>query len=375
MFPLSGGAPPRHVPRVRVPLYIALPLLAAVVAIVWWRGTLGYDFVSPPSEAALTVVRAEAVREFTPTKPSDSPRRVMADGQIEPDPEVETPPPDTAFDPGDTDTSPGLEAYAVESPEGAPHLIKIATALEAKGSFQRALLAWERVLDMGKAEPDAYTTALASIRRLRPTLPPWTIDADEAIPIVLHVTAGPTTATTLKPVVEGVAHDLAVASQGILRVSVDLAVAKKPANNSNAAAPVTAAMWLSGAAKDAPSTDTLSFTVGKPDALKAQVLTVVYRLVGGQLKHKTAYSRLPEIPLDEEPAEALTSRITRLCWRELGAGLNLPPAAPVPAPVPSPRERDHDAPAPRTPRTNKPDPAPRPTPPSTPRTAPGVRPR
>ncbi|QUE49563.1 hypothetical protein KBB96_11830 [Luteolibacter ambystomatis] len=331
-----------------MPLYIVLPLVAAVVALIWWQGTLGYDFVSPPPEQKLAQARAEAARDFSGNAPADAPRRPAVNGQAEP---VE-PAPDTPQEPeidlGNLETSPGLQSYAVETPKGSDHLVKLATALEAKGAFQRALLAWERVIDHAQPQPDpdSIAQALASVKRLRPTLPAWNIDPEDSIPIVIHAGTGQATATALKPILDDVAREIAVASKGILTVTVDIAVGKKMPNPTG---PAPVALWISGAAKDAPATEALSFTVENPAHLRSQVFATVYGLVGGQLKRKTAYAPLSELPSGEDPVESLNCRITRLCWRELGAGLNL---APPPPPAPATPERRNEEPAPRPNRGN-----------------------
>ncbi|WP_338287653.1 hypothetical protein [Luteolibacter sp. LG18] len=334
----------------RVPVYIVLLLVVAVVGLVWWQGTLTYDFTTPPTEAKLAQVRAEAARDFSPASPQDAPKRAAVDGQAPNDEGAAEAPKEPEIDLGNIETAPGLEAYAVDSPKGSDHLVKLATALEAKGAFQRALLAWERVLDHGSTDPVNYAAALASVKRLRPTLPAWNIDPEGAIPVVIHAGTGPATATALKPELEAAAREIGAASEGILAVTVDIAVGKKSPNPTG---PAPVALWLSGSAKEAPATDALSFTVDNPANLRKQVLSTIYSLVGGQLKRKTAYVALPELSEDENPADALHHRVTRLCWRELGAGLNL---TPPPPPAPAPPAREAAQPAPRSNRSgaNKP---------------------
>jgi hypothetical protein len=308
---------------VRVPVYIVILLVVALVGGLWWQGTRKYDFVSPPDEATLAAVREEASREFASLKPA---------GVDLPKIDIETPPStavaivEPTFDPGDIETAPGLNSYAVESQQGAAYLVKLATALEQKGAFPRALLAWERVLDMGKAEPEFYRVALDSIKRLRPTLPPWNIDPEATLPIVIRAGTGPDAAEVVKPVLEAVARDITLYSGGILTVTTDLTVGKQVAGAS-ATAPV--AVWLSGPAKDSPATAVISFTLEHPKEAKSQILSSVYDLVRGYLRQKTAYVPLPDRPLDEDPAQAVQYRVTRLGWRELGTLLNTktPPPA------------------------------------------------
>lgn len=316
----------------RVPVSIVLLLVVAVITLVWWQGTLKADFLTPPTAERLAIVKASAAREYSPASPAEESRLagvpVSTNAGESASGEEEAKGPDL----GDLETLPGLEAYAADSSKGAEYLIKLATALEAKGAFQRAFLAWERVLDLGKADPDAYGTALSAVKRLRPTLPAWNIDPEASIPVVIHLGTGPSVAAQLKPVLDEVAHQLGGASAGILTVTVDIAVGKKLPNPTS---PVPAALWLSGVAKDAPSTAALSFTVEDPAALREQVLRIIYGLVTEYLTRQTAYNPPAPLPATEDPLEGLTYRVTRLCWRELGTGLNLPPPPP-PAPPAQP---------------------------------------
>jgi hypothetical protein len=251
------------------------------------------------------------------------------DGQP-PKPAEPEPPKEPEINLGSLETAPGLEAYAVDSQQGADHLVKLATALEAKGSFQRALLAWERVIDLGKADAETQLNAVAAVKRLRPTLPSWNIDPEGAISLVLHAGTGPATAPTLKPLLEEAARLLGDASDGVVIVTPELAIGKKAVD---ASGPAPIAVWLSGSAKDAPSSEVLSFTVSDPPTLRDQLLRTLYKLVSGQLSGKTAYTPPLTLQSTDDPAEGLTNRVTRLCWREMATALNLAPPKPTPAPA------------------------------------------
>lgn len=317
----------------RVPLLIVLLLIIGVVSSTWWWGTRDYDFVTPPSAEKLALARIQASKIGSVSSPNDLPVPPgPQDGQPPKPPEAE-PPKEPEINLGSLETAPGLEAYAVDSQQGAAHLVKLANALEAKGSFQRALLAWERVIDLGKADAETQLTAVAAVKRLRPTLPSWNIDPEGAIPLVLHAGTGPATAPILTPLLEEAARLLGDASDGVVAVTPEIAVGKKAVD---ASGPAPVAVWLSGPAKDAPSSDVLSFTVSDPAILRDQLLRTLYKLVSGQLSGKTAYTPPLTLQSTDEPVEALTDRVTRLCWREMAAALNLAPVKPAPATNPAP---------------------------------------
>ncbi len=314
----------------RVPLFIVLLLSIAVVSATWWSGTKDYDFLATPSAEKLSLARQQAAKiGGTAPPPKDFPLLSNSQGSPAPKPIEPEAPKEPEINLGSLETAPGLEAYAVDSQQGADHLIRLATALEAKGSFQRALLAWERVVDLGKADAATQFKAIESIKRLRPTLPSWNIDPEGSIPLVIHAGTGPATAPALKPLLEEAANLIGEASGGVVSVTAEIAVGKKAVD---ASGPAPVAVWFSGPAKDSPSSEVLSFTLSEHASLRDQVLRTVYKLVSAQLSGKTAYSAPLILQTTEDPVDALTHRVTRLCWREMAAALNLSPPKPAPGP-------------------------------------------
>lgn len=308
----------------RVPIPIVIFLAVAVVGGVWWKNTQHMDFMTPPTPAELVALRQKVE--------SSLPRPEVADDAIsvpppvrEPEPPPPIPTPEPEMDLGDLTQPPKLQSYAEVSPDGAAKLIELARKLEGKGEFPRALLAWERVLDLAKPDGTQAATAVSSIKRLRPTLPDWNTDPAQAIEIVLHAGTGKKLATTLKPVLEDVARDLEAASAGTIKVKAVVTAGK---TNSSARRPAPVALWLSGPEKKSPSTEVLSFTADSSELLRQEVMKTVFTLVRGHLGRQTAYTPPAELGEEENPADALHFRVTRLCWREFAAALNLPSSSP-----------------------------------------------
>ncbi|RYD17739.1 MAG: hypothetical protein EOP88_24990, partial [Verrucomicrobiaceae bacterium] len=204
----------------RVPIPVVILLVLAVAGGTWWQNTRHMDFMTPPSQARLELVRAQAEELFPEVKEPDEPEKPVEPPPPEPPPPVEPPKPE--IDLGDLAAAPTLVDYSLRAPDGVPHLIELATALEEKGEFQRALLAWERVLDLGKPDDSQATTALSAIRRLRPTLPDWNTKPETAITVTLHAGTGKKLAKTIAPVLESVAKDLERASSGIVKVKTQV---------------------------------------------------------------------------------------------------------------------------------------------------------
>ncbi len=280
------------------------------------------DFVTPPSAEKLGQIRlsakfslpAEEKSENLPPPPLPPPP-VVDELPLPPVEELKP-----AVNLGDLTTSPTLQSYGELASEGPERLTELAMALEAHGEFSRALLAWERVVDLTKPNETQAAAAISSIKRLRPTLPDWNGKPEAAISIVLSAGTGRKLAKTLSPILEGVARDLEAASSGILKVKATVTTGRT--NTLKGPAPV--ALSLAGAGKKQSATGTLSFTADSPDGLRAEILKTVFQLIRGQLSRTTAYTPPAALSEKEDPQSALNFRVTRLCWSEFAAGLNLP---------------------------------------------------
>ena len=296
-------------------------LVLAVVGGVWWSNTRHLDFLTPPSAATLAAVRIRVESSLPREDQADDAISVPVVKQPEPPPLVAEP----EMDLGDLTTPATLHHYAELTPGGAAHLIELATGLEKKGEFQRALLAWERVVDLTPADAAQVATAISAIKRLRPTLPEWNSKPEARLQITLHAGTGKKLAATLTSNLEDIARDLEAASSGIVKFTAAVTVGK---TSTAAKGPTPVALWLAGPDKKSPATETLSFTVDSADALRQNILKTVFQLIRSHLSRATKYTPPAALAEDEEPQSALNFRVTRLCWSEFARALNLPPAKP-----------------------------------------------
>lgn len=302
----------------RIPVPVVLLLCFSVIGGVWWINTQGFDFMTPPTADEVAEIQAKAEASNAQPERTNEPIKPPTLRPGIPDAHPDSAPKPPAVDLGDLDSPPTLEAYSDRAIDGHARLAELAGLLEKEGEFQRALLAWERSLDMTKPDTSQAAAAIAAIRRLRPTLPDWNTDPAAAIHIVLHAGTGPSLAPALKPVLEAAAKELTLASGGILHVTPDLAVGKHSAPKG----PIPAALWLSGPTKESASTDVLSFTVEPTDDLTNDVYRTAFQLIGNHVK-RAGQLTPPVEPSGEETAlQALQSNITRLSWREFGKSLN-----------------------------------------------------
>ena len=305
----------------RVPIPLVLFLSFTVIGGGWWYATRKTDFLTPPSNAKLSASRSLAEAALPQADHPDDALSVPAvvNEPITPPPVA---PPQPVIELGDLTRPPSLREYAESAAKGASYLIDLADLLETKGEPQRALLAWERVLDMGKPNAQQATKAIASIQRLRATQPPWNKDRAKTIAITLSASTNKKNAKTLTPILAATARELESASAGILKVTTSVTPTR---NTVTTPGPAPVALWFKGSNKDAVASEVILFTSESAKSMPQNLTKTVFLLVCGYLGHDNAIA--PPAPLadDSNPAAALTSHVTRLHWQNLGATLNRPP--------------------------------------------------
>lgn len=309
----------------RIPIPVVIPLVLTVVGGVWLANTRHMDFLTPPSQAKLEEIRIKVESSLPRAAPVDDAisEPVIVKAPEPPPLPVEEPRP--AVDLGDLSAPLTLQHYGERSASGSAHMIDLATALEEASEQRRALLAWERVIDLTKPDETQAATAIAAIKRLRATLPDWNPQPEAAIAITLHASTGKKLAKALPPVLEVIARDLEKSSSGIVRVK-PVVTAGKTSNPGNEATPV--ALWLAGPNKKASTTETLSFKVDSPENLRSEVLKTIFQLIQNHLAKTTAYTPPSSPAQGEDPIVALNSHITRLSWSEFATALNQPNKTP-----------------------------------------------
>lgn len=303
----------------RVPIPVVILLVLVVMGGVWWSNTRHMDFMAPPTEARLQEIRIKVE--------SSLPRADEVDDAISPPSVVKVPEPPPLpveelkpkIDLGDLTAPMTLQSYGELSPQGSAHLMELARTLEENAEPRRALLTWERVLDLTRADDAQAATAVSAISRLRPTFPEWNTKPETAIKITLHASTGKKLAKTLAPVMKDVAGELERASSGIIKVKTAVAVGKPNKNNNE---PASVAIRIAGPDTKSTTTDVMSFTVDSTDELRQKVLQTVFQLIRSHLADNTAYTPPAALTEGDDVQGALNFRITRLCWSEFAAAMN-----------------------------------------------------
>lgn len=315
----------------RVPLPLACFIAIVVTLGLWLAMTRSVDFVTPPSAQVLELTRQRALAAIPREEvslPSQPPSPVKVDRS--PPRRITTRAPETAEQVASR--NPSLDTYTNIATKGSRHLIELSALMEASGDRQRALLAWERVLDSTKPQTSHLTAALEAVKRLRPMVPAWGAK-NAPFPVIIRINTSSKFEELLKPILPQVAADLEQASAGILQVTTLLTATRKTTAKTKST-PI--ALWLTGPSPETPTTATFSFTVTKSANLHPDILRNLLKLVGNRLAEsdKSTPSTVP--PKTENPLDALSFRITRLRWHEFGQSLNPPPPEPQPESPPAP---------------------------------------
>ncbi len=307
----------------RVPIPLVLVLCIAVVAGTWWAGSRNTDFITPPSDSELAAIRLRIESSIPPSdQPEDAVSAPSDPANPPPSSASQTAVSKPAFDQGDMTRPPKLDEYNGFGSQGAQYLMDLAALLESEGRFQRALLAWERVIDTAKPDDAQFSTAISAIQRLRPTLPDWNTDPALAIPVTLHAGTGKNAALILTPILEETARELETASAGILKVTANVAAGKSDLNTNG---PTPAALWFAGPSENARSTEVLSFTFESPETLREEVRKTTFRILRAYIARTVSLTPPRSIADDAAPLPALQTHISRWTWQEFGSVLNLPP--------------------------------------------------
>ncbi len=316
----------------RVPIPVVILLSLGAVALPWWLGTRHMDFLKPPSEFQLARLRSDVASSFpkrsaNPAAARDAESERAIQSPIKPPPLI---------DPGDPHAPAGLDAYREHAGKGAKALIELAVHLEEQSGNARALLAWERVLDVCRPDPSERAAAIAGIQRLRPLAAPWHVDPLEEKVLEIEVTVPEgQKAEALEDLLGSCAGILNRHSAGLLRFEgrVERPAAKAapkkkarppkkpdPSEESESPPPPPALavrLVLKGETTSPAGRVEVPLTED-PRQLRREILAACYTLVASQLAASTDFTPPEPLAPGDNPASALGTRITRLCWSEFG---------------------------------------------------------
>lgn len=286
---------------------------------MWWYGTRHFDFMTPPDDEEIEQIRLRT-RESVPGRArlfSTSRTKEEVREPVVPEP-IRKPP---AIDPGDPTTPAPLTAYSEHAGKDAADFIELAIWLEDQGYGSRALLAWERVIDLCQPDEEQLATALAGVSRQRPGNPLWNVDPLTATPLVLQVIVPADAATDeFRATVESVAEELGEISAGQLRFESKIGAPPKGDRSRGLSLRITG----DPDGNLATGTFQLEAVPETSEGLAYHLFSGVFKLVAAQIAATTDFTPPPPPSERADPREALIQRVTRRIWSEFGASLVIP---------------------------------------------------
>ena len=304
-----------------VRIHWAIVLLAVIgaISITWYARTKDMNFLQPEG------IDLSADRENTNIATGTASVQPTLSG----DPESQPPLPEEADRPvepkvtpiteddlGDLDAAPGLKSYqdfARHHP--ADRLFELSSALRAKGHFQRALLAIERVVDTCESDAKLLTEAGLGIAALTPTLPRWNVDPSAEIPLNLILSLARPAPDSLKKTLV----DLALTIRESSGDQLEIIPVVKSSETPGASPDGPVALWFSPIDNDEVTSSVITTRLtANPEQAYSVLALALFKAIRSSLG-RTGYP--PAIELEVDGPDLLKTQMTRLMWRDFAHSL------------------------------------------------------
>ncbi|MEO1831724.1 MAG: hypothetical protein ABGZ08_04255 [Akkermansiaceae bacterium] len=225
----------------------------------------------------------------------------------------------TEFELGDLVASPGLDAYQTFARRESPdRLFELSSALRARGEFQRALLAFERVIDTSEADPNSRAEAAQGIAALTKNLPNWNIDPSNEIILNLHLGMAHKPSDHLRDVLREVATRIRGASGDQLNIIPTI----DSSDNSDSPTNNPIALWLSASGDNTTSSAVITIRLAKKNEEHLEEISLaVFKTIRS---HLTQFGYPPASENLKKGEDYLSRQITRLMWRDFAQSLHSP---------------------------------------------------
>ncbi|MCH1420766.1 MAG: hypothetical protein L7W40_10735 [Akkermansiaceae bacterium] len=294
------------------------------ILLTWYLRTKNMDFLTP---SGLEIVETEETSDLIDLsvvlqpKIKDQPKINRAIQQPK-DPDKITPPKVkeiTEFELGDLVASPGLDAYQNFARRESPdRLFELSSALRARGEFQRALLAFERVIDTSEADPNSRAEAAQGIAALTKNLPNWNIDPSNEIILNLHLGMAQKPSDHLRDVLREVATRIRGASGDQLNIIPTI----DSSDNSDSPTNNPIALWLSASGDNTTSSAVITIRLAKKNEEHLEEISLaVFKTIRS---HLIQFGYPPASENLKKGEDYLSRQITRLMWRDFAQSLHSP---------------------------------------------------
>lgn len=317
VFTLSPSPSPFHPSAVLIPWPIILSSLLGVILITWHVLTSGMDFMTPtnlplpPEDFGADLATGAPVMQ---PKIKDGPKFNLPAQPTEDEVPIVAEVTDEEL--GDLESAPGLTEYrSYAQKASAQSLFALSSTLQARGDFQRALIALERIIDTCKGvTPEELKQASADIASLSPTLPQWNVDPMSETELVLHFKTTKKTSEVVKEAALEIATLIRKHSGDQLEITPRIETSNSPQNTS---AP-TITVWLSSPERTQGQTAFSPVPPAEQNLTPALIRSTFQSVRGHLVNLGYPFSDQPD---QTDPKELLTRHITRLMWHDLAKAL------------------------------------------------------
>ncbi|MDB4436132.1 hypothetical protein N9139_01510 [Akkermansiaceae bacterium] len=302
----------------RFPWFIVLFSAIGIMLVTWHLLTKHMDFMTPTNAALPPEDYGDDLAVGAPVmqpKIVKGPKIDLPTQPVEPEEPIVSEISDE--DLGDLESIPGLDEYrsfARNNP--ALRLLDLSSTLQARGDFQRALIALERIVDTSEnPSPEEISQATEGIASLAPTLPRWSVDPETETELILLISGSKGASDTLKAAALDVATLIRKHSGDQLQIIPK--VERLGSSLSTADTTSLAISFQREISKEKASTATLMIRGGGENEGE-HYIKAVFRSVRGHLAAQ-GYP-FPE-NFDIPAKDLLTLHITRLMWRDFAESL------------------------------------------------------
>ncbi|BCX50262.1 hypothetical protein HAHE_41700 [Haloferula helveola] len=290
---------------------LSIPL---VIGLTWWGGTRDYDFLAEPSATQIEIAKARATQElarpadlFGVESPAAEPGMAHKPPKPPPAPKPKAPP----IEVGDLDQVPPLNAWRDRKDVPAGSFIELASRLEAEAKLAWARVAWERVLDTSLPNDEELDAALNGVRRIRATIPHDETAAEDAPLLTLRIETPKDRSELTKQAAKLAVETLKQASDHLVRFEPEVVA------TTGGDTPQLVVSIVAKGSDDPPPSVTRQ-APSSVDGLQSGILVAAFKLVASSLAVSDELRPISSPSQGEPPMEALSTRITRLAWREFG---------------------------------------------------------
>ena len=296
---------------VTIPFKVAIPLLILVPLVAWLIGIRKYDFMTP------RFIPAHELRpEFA--SPPDQEVSALLKGHRSKlstqQPTRETPQL-SHIEFGDLQASPGLDDYRDQAHLGALALFDLAQRLQNAGHVQRAVLAYERVLDSSPTGSSIQEKSENALVNLKTALPMWNPDSTAAVPLQIHLNTA-RDPESLTGTITTLTELIVIGSGNQCQPAFHIHSSPTPSAPLSSV-PVAAWMTVPEEDPDKPSLAVVTVTPQTDSELDSHLTHGLYRLIVRRITSIGNLTPPPPLLQGEDPENALINKVTRLAWKEI----------------------------------------------------------